>query len=702
MHVISGAVDRSKATARKVFVDFMTRFSGEGLSYSGYPLLDTPSGAVSLDGLLLSRDHCPVLFLFHTGSDANSLASTEEAQDAIYSTFYARLVRHSSLRSRRDLRFGLEVITFAPFIPRVPPGLANVYNEEGLADHLECVRTDEFRKEPNLFDELVAVVQAFEKRASPNRRVPPDETKKFARHLAFIDSQTSQLDVHQNRAIVETTDGPQRIRGLAGSGKTVVLASKAAYLHASDGDLDIVLTFYTKSLYGFLREQVKKYYRLYTNSLEEPNWDKLRVMHAWGNKSLPGVYRDIAKCYDQKFYDFMEALGKFGYDGPFRGVCDILNESVDGTVEIADIVIIDEAQDLPQSFFEMVYKTTRNPKRIVWAYDELQKLDSIETVPPANKLFGKDENGRPRVELNAPNQDIVLPICYRNPKEVLTTAHAFGFGIHSREGIIQMIDDSELWSDIGYRLTEGECKAGKDVCLERTEKSSPSFMSAHAEFSEPIKIKVLSDSEAQADWIASEIKRLLDEEGLLHTDIMVIHPNPQTAKSAFKPIQRALTRAGIENHLAGAAFNDDFFIEGSICLTHIFRAKGNETACVFLVNSQYCAAGGELIKRRNALFTAITRARAWVFVCGWGDLMAALEQEYEKVRADQFRLKFRWPSPAALEQMRRLHRELTEAEKRERKRAEKSAQELMAALASGNMEPDDLDPELRDRLRKLL
>jgi len=702
MHVISGAVDRSKATARKIFVSFFETFPAEGISYSGYPLLDTPNGAVSVDGLFLSKKHKPVVFLFHTGTDVASLVNVEDAQDAIYSTFYARLVRHPTLRARRDLRFGIEVITFAPFIAAIPEGYDSVLNEGSLKTFLDEVETNVFDEAPELFDNLIAVVQAFEKRAAPTRKVPADASKRFARHLAFIDSQTSQLDVYQNRAIVETTEGPQRIRGLAGSGKTVVLASKVAYLHASDAELDIILTFYTKSLYGFLKDQVRKYYRLYTNSLEEPNWDKLRIMHAWGNKSVPGVYREVATRYGQKYYDFAEALGQFGYDGPFKGVCDILDKTVDGSVELADVVVIDEAQDLPQSFFEIVYKVTREPKRIVWAYDELQKLDSVETVPPANVLFGKDKQGNPRVQLNNPNQDIVLPICYRNPREILTTAHAFGFGIYSSEGLIQMIDDSDLWTDIGYSLTEGECKAGSSVRLVRTEKSSPSFMSGHTEFSEPIAIKNFQDHDAQADWLAKEIRRLLEGEGLLHTDIMVIHPNPLTAKSAFKPIQRALTKAGIENHLTGSTFSDEFFIDGSVCLTHIFRAKGNEAAYVFLVDSQYCATGGELIKRRNALFTAITRSRAWVAVCGYGETLKALEEEFRQVRQEKFSLKFTWPSAAALEQMRRLHRELTNEEKQARKRAEKSAQDLMTALASGNMDAADLDPEIRDKLRKLL
>lgn len=46
-----------------------------------------------------------------------------------------------------------------------------------------------------------------------------------------IEKEIANLDRWQKAAAIEMPDGPQRIRGLAGSGKTVVLALKAAYLH---------------------------------------------------------------------------------------------------------------------------------------------------------------------------------------------------------------------------------------------------------------------------------------------------------------------------------------------------------------------------------------------------------------------------------------------------------------------------------------
>lgn len=43
----------------------------------------------------------------------------------------------------------------------------------------------------------------------------------------------ANLDNQQSKVVIETDDGVQRIRGLAGLAKTIVIALKAAYLHAN-------------------------------------------------------------------------------------------------------------------------------------------------------------------------------------------------------------------------------------------------------------------------------------------------------------------------------------------------------------------------------------------------------------------------------------------------------------------------------------
>ena len=77
---------------------------------------------------------------------------------------------------------------------------------------------------------------------------------------------------------------------------------------------------------------------------------------------------------------------------------------------------------------------------------------------------------------------------------------------------------------------------------------------------------------------------------------------------------------------------EDFFRKDSIVYTSVFRAKGNETFMVYIVNAQRCI--NSLIPRsdRNALFTAITRSKGWVKVMGYGEEMKVLCKEFEQVK----------------------------------------------------------------------
>jgi superfamily I DNA and RNA helicase len=76
--------------------------------------------------------------------------------------------------------------------------------------------------------------------------------------LKAIEKEIANLDQWQKKAAIEVPDGPQRVRGLAGSGKTVVLALKAAYLQAQHPDWNIVVTFHTRSLSQQFKDLIER------------------------------------------------------------------------------------------------------------------------------------------------------------------------------------------------------------------------------------------------------------------------------------------------------------------------------------------------------------------------------------------------------------------------------------------------------------
>jgi superfamily I DNA and RNA helicase len=285
----------------------------------------------------------------------------------------------------------------------------------------------------------------------------------------------------------------------------------------------------------------------------------------------------------------------------------------------------------------------------------------------------------------------------------LTLAHALGFGIYREGKLIQHFDDPALWEDIGYRVVNGVLAPSSQVTLERRPDSYPPYFSELLDREDAVVCRTFADEDEQARWIADSIQTNLTTDELEKDDILIVLPNAVSAKRDASIIMDALAQKGIDAHLAGVTQSlDRLFDKRSVAIANIFRSKGNEAPMVYIANSQHCYSGHELITLRNTLFTAITRCRAWVRICGWGRQMERLASEVEMVRQKNFRLDFTIPTEQELKKLRMIHRELTEAERAKRTRAERQLSEALQAVAQGDLPIESLPPELRTKLAKLL
>ena len=358
----------------------------------------------------------------------------------------------------------------------------------------------------------------------------------------------------------------------------------------------------------------------------------------------------------------------------------------------------------------------RDPKRLVYAYDELQTLFGGSLSSPED-IFGNKADGSPRVRFDNTNKtraqhDIILKKCYRNSRPVLVAAHALGFGIyreppHSSEtGLIQMFEQSQLWEEIGYRLQDGELKEGSPVILVRSEETSPKFLEDHSSIDDLIQF-VSFDSEAeQTYWLTNSIKMNLEEDELRYNDIIVINPDPIKTREAVGPIRSRLLEMGVNSHLAGVDTGPDIFFDqdkNSVTFTGIYRAKGNEAGMVYIINAQDChRTARDLASVRNRLFTAITRSKAWVRVLGIGGGMEELKKEYDKLKEKNFELQFIYPTRQQLEKLRIIHRDMTPEDRKRIQNREENLSRLVTELESGKVYIEDMDKETLDRLIEIL
>ena len=195
-----------------------------------------------------------------------------------------------------------------------------------------------------------------------------------------------------------------------------------------------------------------------------------------------------------------------------------------------------------------------------------------------------------------------------------------------------MFDHPNLWEAVGYQTRDGTLRENAQVTLHRTRETSPEFLESHSPIDDLIQFKSLKDESDQAKWLATEIRKNLEQDDLHHRDIMVINPDPLTTRKKVGIIRKRLLDMGIQSHLAGVDTDPDVFYDpdaASVTFTGIHRAKGNEAAMVYIINADDChSAVFELARIRNRLFTAITRSKAWVRVLGVGPRMKDLIREY--------------------------------------------------------------------------
>lgn len=416
------------------------------------------------------------------------------------------------------------------------------------------------------------------------------------------------------------------------------------------------------------------------------------------------------------FLDFGKARSRFGPGREFEGACDYALSYARELEPVYDAIFVDEAQDLPPVFLRLCFKLLKDPGRLVYAYDELQSLRG-SSLPSPEEMFGKNKDGSPKVRFDdtghpAPQRDIMLPKCYRNSKPVLATAFALGFGIYRKPphgtetGLVQMFDRAHIWEDIGYRVRAGALRDGSAVTLDRTEDTSPGFLEDHSDPDDLVRFITFRNGDEQTDWLTEAIAENLSKDELRHDDIMVINPDPISTRLNVEPVRSRLKELGIRSHLAGVDTDPNTFFrpgKASVTLTGIHRAKGNEAGMVYIINAQDChSAVRNLASIRIGLFTAITRSKAWVRVLGFGEYMAMLKAEYEKLKARRFELRFTYPTSEQREQLRLIHRDVTTADFKRFRNRDRHLDDLLHELESGRVHIEDLDGETIARFRNVL
>lgn len=478
-------------------------------------------------------------------------------------------------------------------------------------------------------------------------------------------SRLHQLDLQQERIAKQIPPGMQRIRGIAGSGKTVLLCQKAAIMHIKYPQWRIALVFFSRSLYNSITQQIAEWIGYFSHGKQtyDPQTANLKILHAWGGRKQPGFYSTLCKLTginpltvnDTQSRKPNEALAE---------VCLRLLE-ITAIPQVFDAILIDEGQDLivnnwkyqdKQPFYWLAYQALRpvNPihpkqKRLIWAYDELQSLDSLN-IPHTCELFGEDlghlVTGKYPDDINKTE---IMACCYRTPQPIIITAHAIAMGLCRKAGMLTGSIYPEEWSAMGYEVT-GKFQPGATITLQRHAHNSPNLVT-DLSTEDLIRFNRFFSRQQELTALANHIKYDLKEEDIQPTNILVIVLGSfYDANNLEKQTANFLIKQGINIYLpTHKTFNtiytesearkpNQFWCPGAITISTIHRAKGQEADIVYLIGLDNIAKNESDLYLRNQLFVALTRSKGWITISGISNY--SLYQELEYIIASKDTIKF--------------------------------------------------------------
>lgn len=292
----------------------------EGTFYIDYPIFAFGEQQLRFDALYTSRRFG--LTVFDLSHYDQSIETVEQKirihQEYLYSALVAKLLERPELRQDRGLVLYPQVLSIHSNFTGNSKNGTLVCTINDLQKYLKPVQ-DLSR---HLYQCLNGFIQRTTSLHPSKNRISVKSDKTIGGKLNLVENEIVNLGYAQKKAAIEPYEGPQRLRGLAGTGKTTVLALKAALLHISHPEWRILVTFNSSPLYKQYERLIRQF--IYEYNKEEPNWDKLTVRHSWGSLTSTGVYTEICSEMGRRPTKLSGKISSNGIDNTFNKVCNDL------------------------------------------------------------------------------------------------------------------------------------------------------------------------------------------------------------------------------------------------------------------------------------------------------------------------------------------------------------------------------------------
>lgn len=224
-NVVAGEVTK-KIRAGEVYAS-----DDEIVLYAGWPKVKDYDGRPhSADLTVLSKDHGLKLLKISLAASASELRRDALSISQVAASTESLMGKSLALKKRRVLIFDVVPVLYAP---NLTEEYANEEIELARSEN-DLVRILKDQSGPltdNQRAEVQAIVEGAKALGQLSELEDDDALPEMARAYRELEAVIYNFDASQRSVALTSIRGPQRIRGLAGTGKTVILAMKAALAH---------------------------------------------------------------------------------------------------------------------------------------------------------------------------------------------------------------------------------------------------------------------------------------------------------------------------------------------------------------------------------------------------------------------------------------------------------------------------------------
>lgn len=483
-----------------------------------------------------------------------------------------------------------------------------------IEPHL-CLTRDEIDPEKEQFSEEIFIEKIFNMFTVPFRLKKPltkEEINAIRYHLfpeVRISAEFKQplpyqdqlllslhdiktMDLHQENLAKQIGDKNRLIRCVAGSGKTIILASRAKILAKEHPDWKILVLCYNISLANALEQMI-------IQMLNEP--EDLFDFDFTTESGL--IQKSTKNILVRNFHSWLKyELNIREQDIPY--IIEKL-EKKEAILPTYDAVLIDEGQDFEADWLKLVSLLIN---------EETQSLLIVEDR--AQKIYKRKRSYLMDTGLNFQGRSKILSINYRNTAQIVR----FAWDFYKSKSMFK--------NKVVSRELEGEI-----IAPQSTKRKGPP----------PMLIKAPSFKEEML-LVASKIKELHDTKKVLFHEVLILYRVKRTHElPVIDIIKWALEKEKLpfywitENDETKRSFDKE---DGKIKISTIDSSKGLDFQAVFIVNVDSMPFPLEEDKEREVslLYIGMTRAKEYLCLSYSGE--SEFTQYFDTILREQVKKQF--------------------------------------------------------------